>query len=442
MRNNMEKLGAIWLSRSKETSQGEYGGSNLMRLPWESGSRFSLERQREDDRDRITGVEGPSLVYERDRTAKGALSMDAAMSDFLLFVLAFFYGQCSSAIKSTSAYEHVITPLASIDHPTFTAYQKHAAGIFTERFAGNAIEGFNIEITQGWIKANMDAVGLGKSQVDYVKATGQLATATTLTLAEYTDAQETAADGAIRADGGPDTDLVAGATDEERLANVDLVLIEQSDGTWVKATPTACTGPAGGPSEITFSGISGLAGTENYIVHYISAEADSWKTPPASNQESPLRLADASLLLNGTYDGTDVTGGFLIDADWHDFTITGANNLAVDHIPGSGKIYAGRIQRGQRILTFNLSERLRDTIMAARVDANDTFLLQLDVSGSVIETGYNYGFKMIVPKVGILGHDIEVKDKLLAQKGDLIALEDPTYGIGNVVGHNEIASYI
>jgi len=444
MKSSLHKLGGVWVSRTKETTPGTYQEANLMRLPWEPGMKFELSEDKQDDRDRITGKEGPTQTYELARTASGSLSQNVSMADFLTWIFAYYFGACANTAPGTLTKMHVITPLTSIDHPTFTAYQKLGDGVFSERFAGLGVNSFNVEIGSGWIKSSCDLKGWGKSQVDYIKATGTLTSTTTLTLAEYTAAMEGAGDGHLRYAGGTSTDLVAGSTSPERLENIHRVRIQKADGTWVVPTLTECTGPTGGPSVVTFSEIAGLVGTEAFEIYYISAQADTWKTPPSINQESPLKLVDCTLTVNGLYaGGTTITGGdTVINNTWGGLTISGDNGLQLFNMPGSGKIYASKLLRGQRVITFQLSDELRSAVLAADIDANSTLSLQINVEGAEIETGYKFGFRYIVPKVGIIGRTIDVQDKYNYQKGNLIALEDDTYGVGKFITWNKITTYI
>lgn len=443
MRNAAEKLGAFWVSRVKETTQGTWYTTslNLMRLPFEPSSRMKLDRSRKDDRDLLTGVEGPTTIYEEARKASGKVSMNTGFPEFLCWLLAYWFGTCSSSQTGTYAYEHTITPRSDPEVRTFSAYQKAGDGVFAQGFAGCAVDGFEINISDGWVKASGDLVGMGKARSDYIKQTGQLATSTTLILAAYTPSGGASADGTILADGGPLTDLVSGSTETERLANIHLLLVKK-DGDWQQATPTACTAPEGGPSQITFSGVTGLDGDEDYEIVYKSSQGDSWSSPPTLYQSSPMRLADASLLLKATFDGSEFTGGYTIDTEWSELVIKGANGLIVENLPGTSKIYGGRVMRGQRILTISLTETARQAVMVQRIDADETFSMQLTLTGAVIETGLTYSVIIQLPKVGILGHDLMVKDKVLAHKGDLIALEDSTYGIGQAICQNKMATFV
>lgn len=444
MKKSVHRLGALWASRTKEATAGTYQTSNLMRLPWEMGAKFELEPDRQDDRDKMTGYEGPTQIYELSRTSRGSAAMNVAMADFITFILAYFYGACTNTAPGTYAKKHVITPLASIDQPTFTGYQKLGDGVFAERFAGMGVNSFAIEISSGWLKANAEFKGWGKSQSNFIKATGTLTSGTSLTLSEYSAATEAAGDGHVRAEGGTSTDLVSGATEAERLENIHRIRIQKADGTWVVATATACTAPAGGPSVISFSEIEGVVLTDNFEIYYLSAQSDSWITPPTMGQESPLKLVDCTLKVNGVYSGGDsVTGGdTIINNTWGGLTINGDNGLQLINMPASGKIYATKLVRGQRMLSFQLSDELRSAVLAADIDENDTISLQVAVVGAEIETGYNYGFTLIVPVVGIVGRTIEVQGNYNYEKGSLIALEDATYGIGKVVTYNQVATYI
>jgi hypothetical protein len=438
MKNNMDQLGALWLSRSKETIAGTYQTSNLMRQAWAAGSRMSLERARSDNRQKMTGTEIPTGIIELNRRAKGSISMDEAMVDFITFILAFFYGACANTAPGALAKCHTITPLSDLEMPTFSVYQKHGNKIFFEKFAGCGLNSFDIEIkNNSWVRASCDIAGWGKSNVDYLKNTGTITNPYdgTLQLNEYIPP----ADGQTRGEGGTTSDVVAGATETERIANIYKLEISTANG-WQEAVVTGCTG--GAKSTITFTGVLGLTGGEAYRLYYISAQSDSWKTIPSITQESPLKISQATLLVNATYDGDFSGGSSSIDLHWTDLTIHGDNNLLLRDIPGTGKIYASDLRRGQRLLTIKLSKYMRETILNADLDANDTLSLQIYIQGAEFEATYNYSICLMFPLIGIVGLNIGSNEQLLTEEGDLLVLSDATYDIGKIITYNKTTTYI
>ena len=62
------------------------------------------------------------------------------------------------------------------------------------------------------------------------------------------------------------------------------------------------------------------------------------------------------------------------------------------------------------------------------MDDNDTFGVYLLAQGALFETGQNYQVELIFPKCSILNAPISNDDQKLAEAGDLIVLQDDTYG--------------
>jgi hypothetical protein len=395
-------------------------------VDFDSGSGLGLERIIEDDRDLITGGETPGNIFYASHTAAGKLSQKRAKPDLLAFVLAHFFGNCESTSVSTSAYQHTITPLGNLDHPSFSLIQRRGNSILKERYSGNHIEGFTLELGESWVSLSADIKGWGKREVNYEhEIVSAQANSTQITLAE---------------------NAVEGADDAERLENVFRVRAKDvGEDHWTIASVSSVSSDT--PAVITLAtSISTSTDSIDFHVDYIPEEPD-WCNFPERIDESPLKLMDAKIIVDGYYNGEEVLGGQILSGKILGFSLQGSNEINIQHVPdASGALHAGESLRGRRLLTIKLTEKLKDTIRQYQQDhAEAEFLsVYLQLRGAEIdpESGVYFGADIIFPKCGILNAPITVSGKYLAQEGDLIVLDDGTYDGVIIKCRNQQESYL
>lgn len=410
MKNNLEIMSRIAVFRTAETEAGTPSESSGVSVDLDSGSGIKSILAAAHDGDTVHGSELPARIVASHREASGTLSQKRAKPDFLAFVLAYFFGECVSGQVSGTAYRHEIFPAGGPYLPTFTAVQRRGADLFTERLAGNYIEGFTLSLAEGWVSLSADVIGTGAREVNYERESVTApANAPSITLT---------------------ANAVEGSTAAARLANVYRVRARDA-GSEAWQTLDVVSVSADAPAVIAFAKALGETGDDvEYQVDYIPAEPD-WCALPDPVDESPLKLTEARVVVDGWFDGSDLMGGEELKAEVMGFTITGKNNLELKHFPGeSGP--AAVAARGGLSLAVSLTESLRDTVRAWQCDHPETELvsLALKVRGAEIEPGSGayFGGEIIFPRCGILAAPVEVQGKRLALAGDLVVMDDGTYG--------------
>jgi hypothetical protein len=410
-KNFLEQTGRLAVFRDREDPKGEPETANGVALDLDSGSGLGLSRTIEDNRDQITGVEGATEIFYGGHTAAGKLSQKRVKPDFLAWVLAHFFGASTSTSVGASAYRHTITPLQELDHPSFTLVQRRGNTILKERWAGNHIEGFTLELGESWAALSAEVKGWGKREVNYTREiVSAPADSTSITLSAH---------------------AVEGANEAERLESVFRVRARDAGSeVWALPGVTGVTGDT--PAVISLENPVGTSSTPiDFQVDYIPQEP-GWCTFPDSVDESPLKLVEARVVVDGYYNGTGLVGGEVISADALGFSIAGSNNLVIKQAPdGSGALHAAQSLRGGRQVTIKLSEKLKTTIRQWQLDHAETerLAVALYLQGAEIDPGgARFGAELIFPCCGILAAPITAHDKFLVQEGDLVVLDDGTYG--------------
>jgi len=418
-----ESLSCTWVYRDAESPKGSPASSGGVTMPFDSGGAVRLVRDTADNSDEVAGREGPSELFPAAVTAEGTLKQTRARPDFCLFTMAYFFGQASSEASGSGAYKHTISPLADPDHPSFTLCRRHGSSVMKERFSHNLIKGFTLKLGDAWVGMEAEISGGGKRDVNYEKEIVAAASnATQLTLA---------------------ANAVEGDTAADRLENVRLVRVKPDGGNaWTTVDVSSVSDAT--PAVLTITPPGSTSAVADYEVFYHPSE-EAWCTPPATLDESPLRLVEAKLVLDGHFDGSTVTGGITLGGDMLSCEVRGENEIELVHVPdASGSLYASESWRTARSVGVKLSRRFRDIVRQAQLDANETMSLLLKIEGALIPDGggARFGFDIVFPRVGVLDAPVSANEKVLAEEGDLRVLEDPTYGLGRVIGHNTVDGYL
>jgi hypothetical protein len=399
-KNYLEGVSKMAVFRNVETPFGtpeEGGGVSMV---FDSGSFLTMERTTEDDRDFITGADMPTEVNLAMQRASATLTQSRAKPDFITMILAYFFGEVATTAAGATGYKHTISPKKSTpEMDGFSVVQQRGDVIFKERFAGNTIDGFSIELGESWTTASADVVGSGRYETTYTQ--------------EVVAAQEDSTQLTL------DANAVEGADAAERLENVFRVRAHEiGEDKWTVADITAVS--ADTPAVIDIGAIGTNATNVDFYIDYVPDEP-SWGTMPAKIDESPLKLSDAKVVIDGFFDGTDILGGEVICADQLAFTVTGANSVEIRQVPCQTGVYYGEIAErgGSRVLTIALTEKLKNSIRQYQAMYPDTrtISLYLHIKGAEIDvgSGFYYGLEMIFPKVAILNEPISISGKMLAQ---------------------------
>ena len=424
-KNFLEQTGRLAVFRDREDPKGTPETIHGVALDLDSGSGLGLNRTIEDNHDQITGVEGATEIFYGGHTAAGKLGQKRVKPDFLAFVLAHFFGASTSTSVGASAYRHTITPLAELDHPSFTLVQRRGNSILKERWAGNHIEGFTLELGESWASLSAEVKGWGKREVNYTREiVSAPANSTSITLS---------------------ANAVEGASAAERLENVFRVRAQDA-GSQVWTVPGVTAVSDARPAVLSLESPVGTSSTPiDFQVDYLPQEP-GWCTFPEPVDESPLKLVEAKVVVDGYYNGTSLIGGEVISADALGFSIAGSNNLVIKQAPdGSGALHAAQSLRGGRQVTVKLSEKLKTTIRQWQLDhaGTERLAVALYLQGAEIDPGgARFGAELIFPCCGILAAPITAHDKFLAQDGDLVVLDDGSWGGVVIHCYNQQTGYL
>lgn len=372
---------------------------------------INLEPRRESNADELTGTEEPTAVYDLGNIINGVqLSFTRAQPQH--FALLMSYAMSGIAVAAAGdGYTHTFTPIANdVDadrsNESFTLAQRFGSTILKRRFASMFVDSFTARFpVDDWLSISGTLKGTGKVLDNITNETvAALDTATTLTLAAA---------------------AVEGATAAARLDSVHRIRVPLAAGTWTEVTYTAVSDAT--PAVITIVAPGVAAESKNYEVLYVPDEA-AWCTFPAEVTETPMRISQVTLTWGGTWDGSDFNGGREMDAEIRGVEWTFNNNGAVEFVPGAGDSYASRYFRSGRTQTVRFNREMRDYILQQHIDDNDTFGLEILAEGAVFDSPHKYTVHIVFPLLSVVKAPISVDGKRIAEAGDLLPLEDSTYG--------------
>jgi len=155
---------------------------------------------------------------------------------------------------------------------------------------------------------------------------------------------------------------------------------------------------------------------------------DAWMTFPSKVTETPLRVAELTFKVGGTWNGSAFQGGRELGAEIKSIEWAFSNNGDVQFVPGVGDSYAGRYLREGRTQTLKLDREFRDYILQQHIDDNDTFGVYILCEGAIFDDPHKYQVELIFPSVAVLTAPLSVDGKRMGEAGDLKVLEDDTYG--------------
>lgn len=383
-----------------------------------------LDRRRESNEMELNGKEEPDYVYDLGALASLSLDFEKMQPQHAAFVLAYALGAIANSAAG-AGYLHAITPIsgdvdADRSLETFTAVQRFGQTILKRRFASFAVDSFTLTAERdAWVKLSAQCKGTGKFTDSVVEESITAKDdATSLTLA---------------------ANAVQGSTAAARLDNIHRIRCELATGVWTEVAFSAVS--AATPAVITITAPGSATADKTYKVLYTPAEA-AWGTFPARVSETPLRVSQCTLKLGGTWSGSAFAGGRELDAEVNSVEWSFQNNLDVQFNFGAGGTYASRIFRNGRMQTLKLNREMRNCILQQHIADNDTFGVYLLCSGGAIDGSHNYQLEVIWPKCAVMQSPLSVDGKKMAEAGDLLVLEDDTYGSVIVGVKNLQAAYM
>lgn len=384
---------------------------------------LNLDPRRESNADELRGKEEADAIYDNGSLSSGAFNFEKGQPQHFAFLLAYALGNVSTA-ASGSGWLHTIRPIdgdVDLDRslPSFTAGQRFGKTVYKRRFVSMFVDQVTASFAEdSWVKVTGTLKGTGKSDRSVTEETVQAAA--------------NAASLALAANG------VHGADAQTRLDNVQRIRAELTPGVWTEVPFSAVS--ADTPAVITIT--PPAAGTDviSYKVLYAPTEP-AWCAFPSRVEESPLRVAQLQVAFGGRWDGAQFQGGRTLSSEIKSIEWTLNNNIQIGFRPGAGGGYATSAFREGRVQTLKLSRELRDFIVQAHMESNDTVGMRLLAVGAEYEAGKNYQVEIVFPRLGVLTAPASVDGKRLAEAGDLTVLEDDTHGSVIVRVQNKVAAY-
>lgn len=383
----------------------------------------NLTPRRETDVDELTGYEEPTLVYDLGNLSDMAVNCPKAQPQHFAILGAFGLGVCSNAALG-DGYLHAITPLdgdvdADRSLPSMTLGMRYGDIVAKRRFVSMFVDALQATFSRdSWVSLAGTLKGTGKYDDNVVRESITAAPdAGTLTLA---------------------ANAVGGATAAERLAAVHDIVAELESGEWTDVVFTAVSDAT--PAVIS-NAAPGEAGDDiTYKVLY-SPAASAWETFPAYVSETPLRVAQMTVKYGGAWDGSAFQGGRELTSELKSIEWALNNNMQIQFVPGAGDVYASAAFRDGRNQTLKLNREFRDYIMQMQIEENEYFGVYILCEGALFDDTYKYQVELIFPRCAVLSAPISVDGKRLAEAGDLVVLEDSTYGSVIMNVQNLVAAY-
>jgi len=381
---------------------------------------LQLDPRRESNADELTGKEEPDSVYDLGSLTGGDLTFDKAQAQHFGFGYAFGLGSPVAGAAWGDGFKHVITPASGLTLPSFTAAMKLGSMIFKRRFASMHVDQVTATFAKdSWAKLVLAVKGTGKSTTNITKETVNAAyNAESLTLA---------------------SNGVQGATAAVRLDNVHHIRVQVPDtAEWVDVVFSAVSDAS--PAVITISAPGGVATLCDYEIIYAPTAA-AWETFPERVSEPPLRVTDLVLNIGGKWSGSAIAGGHTLSEEIESIEHVLNNQLLIEFRVGGTGSYANYAVRQGRQQTLKLNRQARDYILQQRMADNEYIVVYMKATGAEFETGKNYYVEMVFPRCNVLKAPLAINGKFLGEAGDLVVLEDDTYGSVKVTVANMTEGY-
>ena len=383
---------------------------------------ITLDPRREANENESTGVEEATKIYARGATSSASLGFEKMMAQHAAMFLAYGLGNCTTVAQG-NGYLHTIIPredpvFENCDMHGLTAAQK-LSGVAKRRFSSLFVDSVEINyVADSFAKLTTGLKGTGKFESNITKETiSAPGNSTSLALA---------------------ANQVEGATAEERLDSVHQVYVELTAGVRTEVAVTAVSDAT--PGVLTIDDPGGGAESVNYTVIYVPTEA-AWTSFPANIEESPMEVCGLKVVMGGSWDGSSFVGGRDISSVVNEVSYSLQNNLAVTFAPGGCLNHANKCRRGGRSQVVKLNRDMRDYIMQLYLEENEYIGIELDLIGAEFAPGEHYQKKTVFPRLGVLNNPISVKDKLLAEAGDLQVLDGGVYPSVIHQIRNQVAGY-
>ena len=456
----------------------------------------ALEPRTEDNKDELTGKEEPDTVYNLGSLSNMTMNFEKAQAQHFALGLSYGLGVSTPSAEG-DGYKHLITPTPEMFPPSLTLAARHGKTIFKRRLASLHVDQLSASFAKdAWAKLVLTLKGTGKYTDNIIKETvEEAANADELTLAANA---VHGADAAERLDNVHSIRALIPNTGAYR--EVVFSAVSDAEPAVVTITPPTPT-PIAGLSKaeacvVSFVGhglvdgdkytIAGIEQAEwsalnaehiitrigddsfsipvdtsefaadyvpgtdpgtgvcstlvNYEILYVPTEA-AWCTFPARVSESPLRVSDLVVALGGVWNGTAFIGGRSMSDEIESIEYTLNNNLAIEFRIGGTGDYANYVLRQGRAQVLKLNRQARDFILQQKLKDGEYFGVRMTATGAEFADGENYAVDLVFPRCALLAAPITVGGKVLAEAGDLVVLEDDTYGSIRAEVINQVEGY-
>lgn len=381
---------------------------------------LSLVPRREDNQNELTGKEEADTVYDLGATAESSPEFDKAQAQHFAFGYAYALGNSAPGAAYGTGYKHVITPTSDMFLPSFTSGQRYGKTIMKRLFASMHVDQLTAKFERdNWATLSLTLKGTGKHTTNMLKETVQAAfNAVSISLAE---------------------NGVEGTTPAARLDNVHAVrVLVPETGEWMDVAFSVVSDAT--PAVITITAPGEAVTETTYEILYMPTEP-TWCTFPSRVTEPPLRVSDLVVMVGGKWNGSAFLGGHAISSEIESIEHTVSNNMAIEFRPGGTGSYANYAMRQRRAQTLKLNRQFRDYILQRKIEANEYFGVKMTATGAEFEPGKRYFVDVVFPRCNVLSAPLSVNNNIIGEAGDLIVLEDDTYGSVRVEVANKVSGY-
>jgi hypothetical protein len=371
----------------------------------------AMEYTREKNEGELTGMEEPTRIYYKGKTATANWTFDKATPSQILLCAAYAMGAVSTSAAG-SGYEHTITPIdGDTDKrrsiPTFSQGYRYS-DIEDVVFDGCAMDSITLTYAKGdkneFLKASGSVKMSGKTTSNIERETiTATENATTLTLSNAVD----------------------GDTDAGRLLNIQHVEYEHSNGYYA---PVVCSAASDSTTAavLTIAAPGSGSGAMDYRATY--AKADASITFPALVEETPLKVSRTTVTIGGKWNGSAFVGGEEMACEAKNLEWNFQNGVAMEFCFGENNDYAGKVWRDARTQTLKVDREFRDAVHQKMLETEEYFGLHVITEGAIFSSPHKFTVELIFPRLAIVSAAVSADGKRLSESVDLAVFEDSTYG--------------
>ena len=268
----------------------------------------------------------------------------------------------------------------------------------------------------------------GTYRVIYVPSNSQLATGTATSAPAYDAFNKT----------GSLTDSAAAATPDEHA------------GRWLRMTSGSASGhffKISSHTDTVFSfegydlSAAGAASGDAYeIVQF------GWLPYATSKVSEPaFRIDDCQVVVGGEWTGSAFSGGRAMGSSIEAFEWSYSNSLEMAFLAGSAD-YAQAADKGDISQTIRLDRRMLDAVHQVMMEAKDGieaeyFGVRVVATGPEYETGRNYQWELIYPRLAFGASNPAAEGKKLTESNEIKVKSHPDYGSVIVKVTNLVSGY-